>query len=271
MKVELLRDLDREGGWLLLVDGSEQSYVVLGNPIHLEFEYVQHLTQVIETWRKGGDPLPAVHLGGGLCTVPRWIAARHPGSAQLVIEASEEIAGLCRSLPLPAGVTLRVADALAWLADGGGEGMAGLARPPALCVIDVYAGPATVTAPYALDALGRISGGLALGGLVVANLSDAVPFALARSAAAAMAVLWERVAVVAEPAVLRGRRSGNLVLAATDGPLDPRELARRCASGMVRGRVLTAAALREWIGDAVPVARAEDLPPSGEISGLRLG
>jgi spermidine synthase len=261
--VELLRDLDREGGWLLLVDGSEQSYVDVEHPDHLEFEYVQHFAHVVEAWRPPGQPINAVHLGGGLCTVPRWIAARNPRSRQLVIESSAEIAGLCRSLPLPRGVTLRVGDALDWLA--GLDDARARTDPVALVVVDVYAGPETVTAPFTLDALTRLAGRLQPGGLVLANLSDALPFDLARTAAATMRVLWPEVAVVVEPPVLRGRRSGNVVLAATDGTLDHRELVRRCAGGYVRGRVLAATELTDWIADAVPAARADDLPRSGEL------
>jgi hypothetical protein len=41
--VELLRDLDRPTGWVLLVDGVEQSYVDVVDPTHLEFEYMQHM------------------------------------------------------------------------------------------------------------------------------------------------------------------------------------------------------------------------------------
>jgi spermidine synthase len=265
MKVELLRDLDRNDAWLLLVDGSEQSYVDLTEPAHLEFEYVQHLCHVLTTRFGPGPALDVRHFGAGLCTVPRWIADRHPGSRQLVVEKDAEIAGLARSLGLPDGVDLVVDDIDHWLAAA-----ASRRSPVDLTVVDVYSGPDTVTSPYALAGLRALAAGLRPGGMTVANLSDALPFDLARSAAAGFRTVWTTVAVVAEPPVLRGRRSGNVVIAGTDGPLDVRHLARRCAGGLVRGRVLAGEELREWIGPAVPAAVADQLPRSGELNVRRL-
>ena len=40
---ELLRDADRASGWILLVDGTPQSYVDLDDPQYLDFEYVRRL------------------------------------------------------------------------------------------------------------------------------------------------------------------------------------------------------------------------------------
>lgn len=273
MAVELLRDLDREDAWLLVVDGSEQSYVDLREPGHLEFEYVQHLAHVLATRFPAGRPLRAVHFGGGLCTVPRWIADRHPGSRQLVIEKSAEIEQLCRSIGLPDGVELRSGDVVRWLLPAGDQERGGAAAGAVdLCVVDVYSGPETVVAPFALGSLQAFAAGRILpGGLFAGNLSDAAPFDLARSAAAACLTVWRSVVAVAEPPVLRGRRSGNVVLAATDGPLDVDDLTRRCAGGLVRGRVLAGADLRDWIGDAVPAATPESLPRSGERGVRRIG
>lgn len=257
-RVQLLRDLDRETGWLLMVDGSEQSYVDVAEPAHLEFEYVQHMAAVIETAFAAGRRLTAVHLGGGLCTVPRWLADRHPGSCQLVIERSEQIAAMARSLPLPDDVELRVGEVATWLA---GTPAAELAD---VCVLDVYDGPDTVTAPFALDSLQPLADRLRRDGRLVANLSDAAPFDFARSAAAALGVLWDHVVVVAEPPVLRGRRSGNLVLTASQRPLDLPALARRCAAAPARGRVLAEEELTRWIGTATPAVVADGVPRSGE-------
>jgi hypothetical protein len=77
VSVELMRDAKRDDGWWLLVDGSEQSFVDTADPQHLEFEYVQMLAHLLETLFATDEPVAALHLGGGLCTVPRWLAARH--------------------------------------------------------------------------------------------------------------------------------------------------------------------------------------------------
>ena len=71
-EVELLRDLDRQDGWLLSKDGVPQSYVDLQDPTFLEFEYVRLMADVIDLLDDG--PLSCVHVGGGACTLPRYIA-----------------------------------------------------------------------------------------------------------------------------------------------------------------------------------------------------
>jgi spermidine synthase len=260
VKIELLADAKREGGWWLLVDGSEQSYVDVADPLHLEFEYVQMVAHVLDACFPTAAALAALHLGGGLCTLPRWVAARHPGSRQRVAEHSKRIARLAESLGEVPGVTLEVADAI---------DVVGRARRRSTDVVvcDVYDGPETVTVMFTAGMAGRVRGLLRPGGVYVANLSDAAPFAMSRVVAATLCSAFGSVAVLAEPPVLRGRRSGNLVLAATDTN-DPTEVwadvARRAAGGAVRSRVLVGEELEEFIGDAAPVESEAELPPSGE-------
>jgi spermidine synthase len=218
---------------------------------------------VLETLIEAGQPIRALHLGGGLCTVPRWLAARNPKSRQRVAEHSAEIAKLAVSLGMPAGVTLTVADALA---------VASRARSASidLVICDVYDGPDTVTKLYTLDAVVRVRRALRADGVYVCNLSDAAPFALSQVVAATLRQVFGSVVMLAEPPVLRGRRSGNVVLAATDRELPLPELARRAAGGVVRARVVAGSELDEFIGTAVPAARASDVPPSGESTGRAL-
>ena len=45
---ELLADADRDGSWVLMVDGTPQSHVDLDDPTHLEFEYVRRIAEVLE-------------------------------------------------------------------------------------------------------------------------------------------------------------------------------------------------------------------------------
>jgi hypothetical protein len=78
------------------------------------------------------------------------------------------------------------------------------------------------------------------------------------------------VLLMAEPAVLRGRRSGNLVLVGTDGDLRVGDLTRRAAGGPVRVRVVAGDDLLEFVGDATPAVVETDLPASGESTGRSL-
>ena len=74
-RVELLADADRPGGWLLTVDRIRQSYVDLDDPTYLDFEYVQAFADVLDALPPG--PLAVTHVGGGGCTLARYVAA-HP-------------------------------------------------------------------------------------------------------------------------------------------------------------------------------------------------
>jgi hypothetical protein len=262
VSAELIRDLDRPSAWWLLVDGSEQSFVDIEHPLHLEFEYLQMAGHVVQAGWPADDPLDVLHLGGGLCTFPRWMAARYPGSRQLVVERSSTIAAMSRKLGPVAGAELIEADAAAVVGD----------RPAAsadLVVCDIYEGPETVTSLFTTDALGRVRRLLRDDGCYVCNLSDASPFALAKVVVATVRAALGGVVMLAEPSVLRGRRSGNLVVVAGHRPLDADELVRRATSGPVRARVVADGELSEFIGTARPAVTESDLPTSGESLGLR--
>src|SRR3954447_1763214 len=109
--VELLRDLDRSTGWVLLVDGVEQSYVDVEDPTHLEFEYMQHMAIVIDAALAPPQPLRALHLGGGAMAMPRWVAATRPGSRQVVVESAADVLSAVAPLGAGGGATGRVAGA----------------------------------------------------------------------------------------------------------------------------------------------------------------
>ena len=92
------------------------------------------------------------------------------------------------------------------------------------------------------------------GGLYVANLADRPPLRQARAEAATALDVFAEVALVAEPAQFKGgRRHGNLVLLASDGPLPEQSLMRRLASGAVRARYMTPQEVRGFAASARPV------------------
>ncbi len=256
---KLMPDVDRERAWLLTVDGAPQSYVDLDEPEHLEFEYARRLGHVLDTVAEPGRPLDAVHLGGGALTLPRYLAATRPGSRQDVVEADRALLELVADhLPLPAGtgVTLHPADARAWLETAPD-------RSADVLVADVFGGsrvPAHLTSlAYAREA-GRVLRG---DGVYLANLADAAPFAFLRSQLANFAEVFEELLLIAEPAVLRGRRFGNAVLVAAHHPFDVPTLTRRTASDAFPARVEHGPPLHAFIDNAHPV-HDEDAVPSPE-------
>jgi spermidine synthase len=254
---KLMPDVDRERAWLLTVDGAPQSYVDLDEPTHLEFEYVRRVGHALDVVAEPGRALDVVHLGGGALTLPRYVAATRPGSRQHVVELDGALLDLVlEHLPTPAGadITTHAADARAWLD-------AAPAESADVLVADVFGGsrvPAHVTSVEYARAAARVLRG---DGVYLANLADAAPFAFLRSQLANFAAVFEELALIAEPAVLRGRRFGNAVLVASHHPVDTAALTRLTASDAFPARVEHGTALRDFIGDARPV-RDEDAEPS---------
>ena len=259
---KLMPDVDRERAWLLTIDGAPQSYVDLDEPTHLEFEYARRLGHVLDAVAEPGQALDALHLGRGALTLPRYLAATRPGSRQDVVEADRGLLDLVvEHLPLPAGagITLHPADARAWLE----------AAPPDsadVVIADVFGGsrvPAHLTTLAYARAAERV---LRPGGVYLANLADAAPFAFLRSQLATFAGVFEELVLIAEPAVLRGRRFGNAVLIAGHRPLDTAVLARRTAADAFPARLEHGAALRDFTGSAAPV-HDDNAVPSPEPPG----
>ncbi|WP_306323254.1 MULTISPECIES: spermidine synthase [unclassified Streptomyces] len=263
---KLLPDVDRRRAWLLTVDGAPQSYVDLDDPAHLEFEYARRLGHVVDCLGDEGAALDVLHLGGGALTLPRYVAATRPGSRQDVVEADRGLLALvAEHLPLPdgSGIAVHGADGRGWLeaaADGSVD----------VLVADVFGG-SRVPAPFTTLAYARqVARVLRPGGTYAANLADGAPFAFLRSQLATFSAVFPHVALVAEPAVLRGRRFGNAVLLASREELDVAELARRTARDAFPARVEHGVALRRFVGDAKPVADADAVPspepPGGSFS-----
>ncbi|MFJ2647764.1 spermidine synthase [Streptomyces sp. NPDC087420] len=263
---KLMPDVDRERAWLLTVDGAPQSYVDLDEPTHLEFEYTRRLAHVVDSVAPPGAPLAVLHLGGGGLTLPRYVAVTRPDSPQHVVEADAGLLALvAERLPIPAGVGISVhhADARRWL--GQAEG-----RSADVVVADVFGGsrvPAHLTSvEYAREAE-RV---LRTDGIYLANLADGAPFDFLRSQLATFAAVFEELALIAEPGVLRGRRFGNAVLVASHSAIDTAALARRTASDAFPARVEHGSSLVRFTGDAMAVRDAGAVPsprpPDGAFS-----
>jgi spermidine synthase len=254
MRVELLADLDRPGSWMLLVDGVPQSHVDLDDPRYLDFEYMRRLGHLIDLAAPAGVPLRVLHLGGGGLTLARYVAATRPGSAQLAVESDAEVAELvARRLPAGGQIDVRVADARGVL----DELPAGSFD---VLVADVFAGaktPVGVTSAEFTAAAARV---LAPSGRYAVNVGDGPPLAHARGRVAAVRTVFRHACVIAEPAVLRGRRFGNLVVAAAQDELPLAALTRRSAADPFPAQVVDGAALDRFVAGAAPITDAQPGP-----------
>ncbi|MFF7127889.1 spermidine synthase [Streptomyces sp. NPDC016566] len=249
---QLIPDPDRARAWTLLIDGAPQSHVDLDDPAYLSFEYQRRLGHVIDLVAPPGRPVQAVHLGGGALTLARYVAATRPRSTQQVVERDAALVQLVRrELPLNANARIRVRAA---------DAREGLAKVPDgwadLVIADVFSGartPAHLTSTEFLDEVRRA---LKPSGVYAANLADGPPLAHLRGQIATAAARFPELALIADPAVLRGKRFGNAILAASDLPLPLPELTRRAASDPHPARVEHGKQLLDFTGGATPVTDA---------------
>ena len=263
---ELLADADRDGSWMLLVNGTPQSHVDLGDPTHLEFEYVRRMGHVLDLAGEPGSPLDVAHLGGGALTLPRYVAVTRPGSRQRVVEIDQPLTDLVREhLPLPRGARIRVR------ADDARVGLAALHTASTDVVIcDVFAGARTPAHLTSAEFVAEAYRALRPGGTYVANVADGPPLRFARAQVATLRSVFGSVCLLAEPGTLRGRRFGNLVAVASDTELPIEGYIRRCARDPMPARVVYGDDLDRFTGTARPVHDADAVdspePPAGVFS-----
>jgi hypothetical protein len=248
---------DRPGGYLLRMDGLDQSYVDLLDPTRLVFDYVQRIGEVVDAHAAPGQALRVLHLGGAGLTLPRYVAATRPGSAQVVLEPDAALTERVRAaLPLPprSGIKVRAVPGRAGI-----EAVREASMD--LVVLDAFADgrmPADLTTRELFAQVRRV---LVADGLLVANVVDRAPFRHTRRVIAAIRAELGMVLVTAESATLRGRRQGNLVVVA--GAAVPTDALR--AAALRAGspyRILDPAAVSDTLGGGVPFtdADAEDGP-----------
>lgn len=285
LTAEIEEDRWVPGAIQLVVDGTPQSHVNLRDPSEVFFEYIRRISHAIDLFRTPGEPISALHLGGGAFTLPRYVEATRPGSRQQIVELESALVDLVReAAPLPKRASIRVrhGDARAVL----GKLPQGMIGAIDLVVVDIFAGSRTPAHVSSVEFYELIAPLLAPDGLVVVNTTDGSGQAFTRGQVATLASVFGTVAAVAEPQVLKGRRFGNVVLLAANplgdedrarrAPADPSSigeldwLPRLLAGGPHPARMLVGRELAEWLKTAKPVTDAEAVQspePPTEIFG----
>lgn len=248
--------LQREPGTdqvTVYLNGVPSSGIDLADPSWLEFEYMQQIAALVDALPAG--PLDALHLGAAACALPRWLEAVRPGSRQLAVDVDAELVRLVREwfdLPRAPRLRLRVQDAR--------EAVTSLPDSSVDVVVrDAFAGSSTPPELTTVEFVREVARVLRPGGLYVANCADRPPLTLAKAEVATLRTVMADVALVAEATVLRGRRYGNVVLAATREPsagpdLDDAALARALRSLPVPTRLLHGPELVAFAAGASPRA-----------------
>ena len=210
----------RDHGVLLLLDGTESSWIDLRDPTHLDFEYLQQMDAALRALRDPHAPVRAVHLGAAACALARAWDATRPGSHQLAVEIDAVLAEHVRQwfdLPRAPRLRIRVGDAAAvvpQLRAGKWD----------VVVRDVFAAGRVPASCRGRDFLAACRHALAPGGLYLGNASS-LPRHEAGAELAALREVFPGLLVVADPAVVRGRRRGNLVTVGRREPFSADEAA----------------------------------------------
>ncbi|WP_308439314.1 spermidine synthase [Cellulomonas chitinilytica] len=257
-----MTDPDDPDAVTVLVNGVPSSYLDLADPTRLVFEYMQQFAAVVDRFDVAGQPLTVVHLGAAGCALARWVHTTRPGSQQIAVELDATLPELVRGwFDLPRSPALRIRS---------GDARTQLAAMPAgsadVVVRDVFAGDTTPPHVRTLEFTQDVARVLRPGGLYLANCADRPPLTTSRAEVATLAAVFADVAVVAEPALLRGRGYGNVVLAGTD---DPTVLASAALDRAIRSLPAPARLLH---GDDVRAFRGAspalvDLAPETEAEG----
>jgi SAM-dependent methyltransferase len=202
---------------VLVLDRLTHAAVDLRDPTNLEFGYVRRFADATAPLRArlGASP-DVLHIGGGGFTFPRYIEALHPEARQTVLELDPRVYEIAQSelgyVPSDR-IDVRLGDARRSIRALPSDAFD-------IVVGDAFGGlavPWHLTTSEFVDEVARV---LRPGGAYVMNLIDSEQLRFVRAEAATAATVFTEVAVIANRETIDGQAGGNLVLIASDAPLD---------------------------------------------------
>lgn len=251
---ELQRDPENRDGWLLKINGMQSSYIDVADPLRLDFEYMQWIAALIEDrWSEDAN-LAVLHLGGGACSLPRYLAERFPASSNTVVEIDGKLAAFVREwfdLPRAPRVKIRVGEArevTEQLSPGTRD----------VIVRDVFSGRFTPKPLLTREFIAQVKRVLRPGGIYLMNCGDSPALHNARAEAAGLVETFKHTAIIADPPMLKGRRYGNIVIAGSDEPLaQGAGLARQLLGGAMPATVWDDGHVRTFATSSEPLTDAD--------------
>ncbi|WP_309070055.1 fused MFS/spermidine synthase [Arthrobacter sp.] len=244
---ELVPDRFNPNGWVLHINGVPSSHIDLADPARLDFEYMRWINSLVTSQWPSTFRLRALHLGGGACSLARSFAATFPDARQVVVELDGALAVLVREwfdLPRAPLLRIRVGEAREVT-----ESLSASSRD--VIIRDVFAGSRTPSALTTLEFVEHAKRVLDPAGVYIVNCGDSPDLAMARREAATISSAFTHTVIIADPAMLKGRRYGNVIIAASDAPLgeDP-GLARELLGGGVPAHLWQGDQLTRFISGA---------------------
>ncbi|MFI5505313.1 spermidine synthase [Corynebacterium kutscheri] len=216
-EVELRPDSFQSGAWEILVNGVPSSHIAV-DPLDLHYEYMRWIAAAIRYFVDSHlDPqqLRITHLGGGACSIARYLVATYPRSRNTVVELDGELARLVRLwFDLPRSPQLKIRQG-----DARDISNKFLAHSRDIIIRDVFAGSTTPLSVSTVEFFRTAATALAPNGLYIANCGDRSNLANARAELAGMSEAFAHIACIASPSMLKGRHSGNIILLGSQLPL----------------------------------------------------
>ena len=249
----------QDGAFILEVDGTPQSHVFIDDPGELFFEYIRRIGHVLDQISEPGQPITAVHLGGGALTLPRYIEATRPGSRQQVIELEQDLIDFVREhLPLQRNATIRIryGDAREVM----GKLPTGLHGNVDVVIVDVFSGARTPAHVTSVEFYREAAALLSPSGVLIVNVADGPGLAFARGQAATVQAVLPNVIALAETQVLKGRRFGNVVLVGSSDDSIGHWLPRLLAGGPHPAKAVEGAEMKQFIAHAPIVLDSTAIP-----------
>lgn len=215
--VELRRDPYDDQAWEIYVNGVPSSHIS-ADPTQLSYEYMRWIAAYVTQFVADNPPpyaLRVTHCGGGACSLARWFVHTYPGSKNTVVEIDGELAQLVRqwfALPKAPALKIRVGDAAA---------VVPTFREASRDIIirDVFAPDRTPLELCTQEFHEQCLRSLSDSGLYIANCGDHRDLSHARAELHTMLQVYPHVAAIADPAMLKGRRYGNIILLGARRPL----------------------------------------------------
>lgn len=248
-------------GVTLFIDGTESSHHHLTEPSALLFEYMQYMQAVLRTQLPPSPGANArgrprvLHIGGAGCSMARAINAEWPTSHQVAIEPDELLASYVREwfdLPRSPQLRIRVQDGLQALRTAPEQRYEVVIRD----AFSRFKIPAHLTTLEFAKQVNRV---LSPGGIYLGNCADHPPLTLTRREVATALEIFAHVSVVTEPAILRGRRYGNVVIVGSDQPLNP-DLHRVLRTLPTPARVLVGEEVTRFVSGHRPITALGEAP-----------
>jgi SAM-dependent methyltransferase len=226
---EVVADPHRPSARTLLLDGREAGEVDLDDPRRLAFAYMRRIADLIDAFRGPGSAIDVLHVGGGACALPRYVAATRPRSRQIVWEIDQGVVDLAKR---HLGVRLRVR-----VGDAADEIRSRPDRSADLVIGDAFNGPDIPAQLSTAEFVAHVRRVLRPAGVYALNVIDIPPLDAVRAHDELVRAEFAHVAWVGPPGVLRARAPGNVVVFGSGMPLPLAALRRAATAAVPREQV----------------------------------